>query len=276
MRLIIVFTFVVSLSMGTLPVSGSSPCASLDREFMMEEHGCDAGCSGLYWYCLIPGHRHPAGKPCPVWGHGFGRGTVGQKLGLGSAGAYGPVARVVRFCAEQPPLLYSPKQNAIRRPVKNNSSSFYAMISSMTAPPVNYPSHQAEIVNHDFDSRPLTAPSVQPGFFTQNQFGSATSVQQGAGVSSTALPEWGAVSSGTPGELNAYYPPKPATRAAVVPQTAVPQTVVFAPYSTSAAPLPQPIATLPANFPEEDAGQSPTDQLRSAVLRNPYKRLFNN
>ena len=223
-RLITVITFVVSLLIWTVQISASSPCASLCEEFMVPDDGCDSGCSGRYWYCLIPGHRHPAGKPCPILGHCFGKGTIGQQLGLGSAGANGPVSSMVEFCANQPPLFHSEKNlNAAKRRIKNNIYSFRTTISSITVPSVRITvpsvrdhSRQANVSESYFDSQFQTEPNAQSEFFAQNRFGGVGSAQKTTGTSGLASHEFGV----SPEKASVPIVPPQAQHTATVWQTA--------------------------------------------------------
>ena len=87
--------FTVSLLLWTTQVSANSPHAHSEYEAAMAASiDCTSGYAGQcyscppgqcrsgtrqhsvrYWSCPIPGHRHPIGKPCPIFGHSLGSGT---------------------------------------------------------------------------------------------------------------------------------------------------------------------------------------------------------
>jgi len=88
-RLLTFALLAASLSLWSAQVFGNSPCGALDTAYCSSGmsgdcYSCSPGQCGHapYWSCPIPGHRHPAGTPCPILGHAFG---LGQALGLGHA-----------------------------------------------------------------------------------------------------------------------------------------------------------------------------------------------
>lgn len=126
-RSAITTTFAASLLFLSASVSGNSPniyrgsdetVATTEAEPPAQQHQH----SVQYWSCMIPGHRHPVGQPCPVVGYGFGnnQGSDGLKpsgFGLGILARAEP--HVAAEAAPAPPMapVVTPQPTPVPVPV---------------------------------------------------------------------------------------------------------------------------------------------------------------